>query len=536
MARKLGLDRPNVAKCKRIARPLILKIHALTDLYVKFPQKLEFDVSHFTSAKVDGGNLRFTHPALAYDRLRLLQPFISVELYESYVEIYAIFRNVIVSICDYEKDHTTTRVPRLTSLCSLNVGKSIALGTKLTFWELNQAILFEPGTLPRHLQRFQTTLCDDIDEWLQMEPEHISELYRTDLLLGYVLHVLVINSRTLLHLLIPVLVHWLHEQESVRMRNLLRMLFVEFWLFLPHQAEYRETIDLSSGIICPSVDPSLPVFWLLHRIGFWRQMVSDLQLCSGYGTLAVYNTYESFLLDCLGRTTWLQISQVDPDEIYELLENNVQNPNNTNIIISVVSQQIEHLKRQLRHSQTSMGTYKLYNSEYGNVRSLVQHWLKFDLDCLFNSLDKGNEELFEAIFEVLKFSKRRCMDITVYLEKNLKSTRLASVREMLRKYECLLRDITSMITVLKVLCLYYLDLDSELAIVPAQIGAFSRFFSDLLGDHEEPEMCNFLLWVYGKGTLELQDLARLLFKHIFGEMWDSTRDLEHVHYILFGGE
>lgn len=534
MAKKSAyIERPTVAKCKRIVRPLLSKIHALTDLYAKYPSRFTFDIHLFTTAKVDGGNLRFTHPASANDRLQLLQPFISADLYCAYVEIYAMFRNVIGAICDHQQQ--TGRVSRLTTLASLSVGKTVALGTKSTFWQLNQSMLFEPGTLPPHLQKYHLELSDDIDDWLQLEPAQVSHAYRNDILLGYVLHILVLNLRALLYLLVPVLVHWLNEQESVMLANVLRTLFMEYWLFLPHAPEYRDTFALSSAIVCPAEDPSVPVFWLLHRIGFWRHMVQELAISSSFASLATFDTYEGLVLDSLARTTWLLLSQVKPPQVYDLLNNNVQNPNNTNIIILVISQQIESLTAGLKSTTSAHGTFRLLNSAYANVRLLVQTWLRFDNNCLFNSLDKGNHELFGAVFVLLRYSQRKCAPIIGYLEKNWQTTRLSKVRELLHKFKFIHYHVGNMVALCDVLRSYYLDLGTELAVDARKVASMAEFLADLMGDHSlESAMANFLLWVYGKGTTELKQLARSCFEHLYMEdSWLASRDLEHVHYILY---
>lgn len=533
MARKSAFqNRPSIAKCKRIVRPLISKIHGLTDLFVKFPSKFDFDVDAFTGAKVDGGNLRFTHPASASDRLVSLKPFISTELYQAYVEIFLIFRNIVATVCDLESH--PGKVPRLTTLASSTLGKSVALGTKSTFYKLNQTLLFEQDTLPQHLQKYVTELSDEIDDWLQLDPQQVTETYRNEILLGYVLHVLVLNLRTLLYMLIPVLVHWLREQDCQRLSHVLRNLFMAFWLFLPHHSDYSHTYGLSHELTDPESDPSLPVFWLLHRVGFWKQMVRELGVLSLFGTLNNFDRYDALLLDSLARTNWLVLSHVQALDVYELLLRNVQNPNNTSIVVSVVSQQILRLQLSLKNAATSHRAYTVLSGGVLDLKELLQAWLAFSSDCLFNSLDLGNTEIFSAVFLLLQFAFTKCTHIIRYLEKHWTSTRLENVREMLYRFKSLCYQLETMTATCRILSCYYLDVGT-MDIDKRKISSVAEFFANLMLERSEnSEMANFLLWVYGAGTLELRRLARSCFEELYEEdVWQESRDLEHVHYILY---
>lgn len=532
MAKKSAfIDKPSVAKCKRLVRPLISKIHVLSDLYVKYPSKFSFDKELFTSAKVDGGNLRFTHPSSANDRLASFKLFISPELYQSYTEIFSIFRTIVGTICDNERN---SKIARLSSLAALHVGKSVSLGTKSSYYKLNQALLFEPDTFPRHLQKFHSELTDDIDDWLEMEPVAVTFHHRNDILMGYVLHSLVFNLRSLLYLLIPVLIHWLQEQDSQNLTNLLRTLFIEYWLFLPHKHEYRDVYALCHEVINPQDDPSLPVFWLLHRIGFWKQMIKDLRLSSLVGILGNFDNYESLVLDTLAKSNWLLLSHVKTDELYEMLNRNVQNPNNTSIIVSIVSEHIASLKCDLHSATSSHRTFAVLNSSYSNIRKLIQSWLAFSTECLFNSLDSGNENIFHAIELLLSYAHKKCMHIIKYLDDKWTVSQLTKVREMMHKFKFLHYHLDIMATTCVVLRSYYLESET-VTINGKNVTALAEFFSDMMADHShESEMANFLLWLYGQGTSEMRQLAQAYFDELYAEdTWQASRDLEHVHYILY---
>lgn len=525
------IDKPSIAKCKRLVRPLISKIHGLTDLYVKYPSKFHFDMELFKSAKVDGGNLRFTHPSSANDRLASLKPFISQELYQSYSEIFAIFRTIVVTVCDVERGG---KITRLSSLAALHLGKSVSLGTKSSFYKLNQAMLFETDTLPRHLLKFHSELTDDIDDWLEMEPVQVFFNHRNEILMGYVLHSLILNLRTLLYLLIPVLVHWLQEQDSPVLSRLLRTLFLEYWLFLPQSHDYRHVYSLCHELINPQDDPSLPVFWLLHRIGFWRQMIKDLRISSLVGTLGFFDNYDSMLLDSLTRSNWLRLSHITVEELYVILNRNVQNPNNTTIIISIVSEHIATFKSNLGSATSSHRTYSVLESSYSNIRKLVQTWLAFTTDGLFNSLDSGNGDIFDAIALLLAYGSKKCMHITNYLEENWTVSRVPKVNEMMHKFKFLHYHMDLMASTCVILRSYYLE-SEEASIDGKNISALAEFFSDMMADYShESEMANFLLWLYGQITNDMRQLARAYFDELYVEdTWQASRALEYVHYILY---
>ncbi|KAM9916088.1 hypothetical protein OXX59_010236, partial [Metschnikowia pulcherrima] len=78
----------SVPRCKRLVRPLLAKVHSLTDLHSKYPAKLVFDSELFGSDKNDA----FTSPASANDRLISLKPYLAQEVYEAYTEIFNILK------------------------------------------------------------------------------------------------------------------------------------------------------------------------------------------------------------------------------------------------------------------------------------------------------------------------------------------------------------------------------------------------------------------------------------------------------------
>lgn len=470
-----------VAKCMRIVRPLVAKIHALTDLYIKNPAAFRFDVDLVESVDV----AKFSNPQTSHDRLTMLKPYLAPEVYQAYAELLAIFRNIVASMYHEPKrtkdvvENKTRPVQRLSSLAALKLGKSVALGTKSTYYSLNQAMLFDPDSIPRHLQKYQLELADGIGEWLQMEPMEVTKENRSDLLLGYVFHVLVLNLRTTLFALLPVLVHWLHEQGLVSCRTL----FLEYWLYLPRDPDSTDVLELSVG---NSSDPTIELFWLYHRIGYWRQLAEDIHIVPADG-------YETLLLHALGSTDRLVLDVVELDRVLHIMALTIQHPQNTSILVSVVAQIITHFKKQFNAATTSSKAHAALNRLYIEIRSVVESWLPLNSQCIYNSLDSGNEEIFAACSQVLRYSQGKCAQIIKYLS-HLEPVR--RIEEVLRKFKYLYQQFDLMQVVLGILQVYYLDLDEPLSLHGLKPSLVAEYFVELMEKFSDTtELLQFFYWL-----------------------------------------
>lgn len=507
MGRQKQFDELSIPKCKRIVRPLVSKIHSLNDLYVKFPSKFDFDMELFSSTNVSGGILKFSNPSTAEDRLFSLKPYLSPELFRAYVEMFSIFKNIVTSMYDVPEARNITKkqkaqavakppsLPRLTALAAHKLGKSVVLGTKSTYYSLNQTMLFEPDTIPLHLQKYHLTLADDIDEWLQMEPESVINAQRNDLLLGYVIHLLAVYLRTLLFALIPVLVQWLYTQGLASLRTL----FLEVWLYLPRDARDEDMLELVAG----DRDPSLELFWFFLKIGYWKQLALDIRLLAADGSAG----FDSLLLEALGDTDRLASSPVDPDEVLQLVSQNTQHPLNTPILISLVARLITKVRKEYNSAKTSDSTYDVIAMAYSQIRVLVKSWLGLNSNCIFNSLDRGNEEIFSALFRLLQYLLGKCTQIIRYLNNSKHAGR--KIAELLHRFKFLYYHVDMMQMACMVLKAYYLDLEGAVSVRGIKPSAFTEYFVELMGPGcDSAEALLFFLWLEERGSKELTQISQ----------------------------
>lgn len=488
------------SKCKRIVRPLISKLHSLTGLYTKHPDKFRFDLDYFEATYSNPHD--FSSPDSARDRLNLLKPFLSVEVFEAYVELFNIFRSIVASL--YPELHSkpkdkatyakkvadpnellplsdTGKLPRLSHLAATKLGKSIALGTKTSYFSLSQTILFDPTSIPRYLQKYHNTLADDIDDWLEMEPAALFSTYRPVLVLGYVFHILVLNLAELLFTLLPVLVHWLHEEKLPWLRGL----FMDYWLLLKRDPDHMETYELK---LCnASTEPNLDVFWLFNRIGYWRLMVDLLRVSSCFSSLVRFDPYSSLLLDVLGFTDRMDMEHIGADEVCNLLIANPQYPCNTTILISVMVQLITTTRQSYSQLRSSTEALDLFNATYRRIRQLVHTWLGLRNECVFNSLDRGNEELFHGIVLLLTFSVQKSHDIFAHLR--------GSSMFLCDKFDRLSMRIQYLDCSVRILYAFYMDESLHMAPEPA----IARYLFDLVKpSHGETMLITFTNWLHAQ--------------------------------------
>lgn len=528
MKKKRLVDCLPIPKCKRIIRPLVSKINALTDLYAKFPSKFEFQVDNFALNKPAEGVLKFTHPPTADDRLASLKPYISHELYQAYKDIFSLFRNVILTLCE---EKLTLPIPKLSSLASYKIGKCITLGTKTTYHRLNQTLLFEPDTIPQYQQKYKE-LANDIDEWLQIEPSAVSETYRKDLLLGYIIHILVFNLRTLLYLLIPVLAQWLKDCETLKCKQLLRTLFIEYWQFLPRDPDQTLVLELTLEVT-DSNDLNLALFWLLQRIGYWQHLILDLKVASLTVSLDAFSPYDGLVLDALATSDRLVLPSLNIMDTYLLLRRCSQHPHNTSILVSTVAQIIDLLKKKMRRCTTSNSTLQLLVEAYESMRRFLQYWLSISSDCVFNSIDRGNEDIFQALYHLLKYILSKCTHIFSYLNECLLAAPSGKVREMLTRFKNLYYRVDMVRTVIRILEAYFLDKDNELSLTGLGVISLARYFTDLTRDSsDKKDMGRFLTWLNDREGHEMRQFAQECFKLLYKGDW-TDRGLEDVHSILF---
>lgn len=522
MARKTSTDLP-VAKCKRLVRPLLAKIHVLTDLYQKYPSKFVFENLPKTREREpdslkDRDRLpgrekrerpRSMHKLVTSERLAQLKPLLSSELHRSYSEIFVICRNIFTTLLS-EESRVSEHLPRLSVLAASKLGKLVALGTKSTYFRLSQALLFDAESIPPHLRKFHAELADDIDQWLDIEPESVTRRYRRDIVAGYVVHILVYALRPMLFLLVPVICHWLHEQGA---QTLLRTLFAEFWNFLAQDPDLQHMAELMVSV---DTDPTASLFWPLHHSGYWERLVNHLGVLSPHS-----QSYEGLLLDCLVQPG--RLDGVSHAFVFSVAARNPQHPNNTAVLMGVLAQTICRMKESSSASQT----LESFGSTYSDIRRFLQSWVGLNDHTIFNSQDKGNLQLFDSLRLLLRYIGDRAATVIEYLNQS-SGLRL---NDMLRRFKFLYYHTDLMQVVVGLLQAYYLDSEPEnlAGLKPAVVA---EFFSEFMADSAEQAVGDFLVWVYETGSAELVAFARKTFLHM-EDKWGHGGELERLHQILF---
>lgn len=504
-------SRPAISKCKRIVRPLTSKISSLTDLYFKYPSKFELDVEKCSTLMPTlGGRLKFANPGSSDLRLSDINKFLAPELAQAYVELFAIFKNVIFFFGDQRHS-----IPSLSEMSATKLGKTVVLGTKSTYFKLNQSSLFDQTSLPKYLQKYRSELTDDIDDWLCMEPTPVSATHRSLIMIGYVLHLIVFNLRNLLYPLVPVLVHWLSEKGY---EDILRTLLAEFLLSLPSDPDQESVMELAYEYTQLS-DPSLLLFWFFHSIGYWQPLVTMTKLTSLFCSLRKFSAYDAILLEILFRTNRLSISVLpNMNEIYDLLARNSQHPFNTQIITSIAAQLIFFLKQKLDSSKTSNASLDVIRSSLQDIRKLIQCWLPLNSKCIFNSLDGGNEDLFDAITDYLRYLASYCAKAIAYLNKRMKSTASTRIKDALVQYKNCHFQADTLMSLVYLLGTFYLDKNLPTTLSNLRINPLARTLVELMAeDAQLTEVLDLLLWLKDSKVPQHKSLLNALIKGFFKE-------------------
>lgn len=389
LKRRKTVENWPVNRCKRVIRPLLAKIHYLTQLYSKSPGVFEVHIDHNSNHLAI-----FLKPASAQERLTLVKPFISTELYQAFQEIFNIFKNIITNI---EADRIKSN--KLGKQCCTVIGKAMLLSSRTSYFRLNQNILFDDDTLPKDIKEYNKNLSNDIDDWLMLEPTSIFEGYRLDFLMGYIIHLIVFNLQHILYMLVPTLVHWLVEEliqtNNYCLRSIANDLFMEFWKF--DQTKYYDNINYLVIVQLTGVDAnSNIIFWTLFDIGFWDKFISSLSFETGQSGFQ----YEILLLDVLPLNDKLNYYS-DYRMIYGILNDNFNHLQVNNILLCILTNLVTTYK----------GSKERYELEkvYDYLIEFVSAWLSFgfELPGLFNSLSHGNQYLFNGVLKLLNILTTR---------------------------------------------------------------------------------------------------------------------------------
>lgn len=469
-------DPIDLARCKRIVRPLQSKIHQLNELITSFPSKtnLQYETPHKS----------FLHPKTSTQRLASLKPYIDPDLYQSYLDIFQIFQGVVRNVVVKRPN----RVPRLSMLCCVNLGKSITLSTRSTYYKLNQSSLFDPETLPGHLHRIYHSLHETIDPWLELEPVQLYGGYRRDMLMGYIIHLIVFNLG-MLYMLVPVLVQWLQEELRGHSNGPLMafstILFNQYWHF---DETYHPDFD---GDFLSYLDANKKIdnngtFWILYRMGYWQAFINDMELMSKVGH------YDSLMIEALARP--LRVPNANTSLVIKALIHITACPFHPSINLALCNI-LRNLIVEVRSKSNAV-------VQYQHIIQFMKVWLSFPPDptqVVFNSLLPGNEFLFRCLTSVTKY--------------------LAAVVDA--KDTKLRNKVNHCLTTIGIFQHFYLDIgDNE-----DTTGFIECFFEMHKSSKEPNESFNeFVMWLHDQGTSEYIDLSRHLFSRFYTDENDPMLD------------
>lgn len=523
-------------------------------------EQAKADKSKLNSKQDNETFFRFLNPKDGHERLQSLKPFISDELFQSYCEIFTIFKNVVNALCAVTETEQAA-VSKLSSLCSFKYGKSIASFTKSTYYSFNRTQLFNPNEIPLHLQELHGLLHDDIDNLLDIEPNVISQTYRANFLIGYVIHLIVFNLQLILYLLIPSLIHWLNDEfrltRDFRFKSIMRCLFDEFWHYGIDDLKDVKDQRLLALIDVSVCTKSFELFWVLYKVGYWKRFIDSLQLQSDTDGC---KSYDSLVLKVLTINNRLKIKEFNnftgtasksilEHEVYPLIKRNPQNPFINLILASVITQIMIGLRSDLAASKSSYETIEFLIEYYENIVKFIQMWLEFPGDMsapmTYNSLYPGNEEIFEALSKFGIYMHAKCdryiEHFTRYIER--------SSNENYEKLVGLLYDLNYLISRINLLNIYinvmrsfFLETNDELSLGVHSPKDLCDFFFELMANMERnirssKDFNEFLLWLYDKQEIKILNFTRLCFKAFYGE-FNQLKDssVYDLYYILFDEE
>lgn len=509
---------------------------------------------------------KLIEPSSSFERLTSLKPYISGQLFQSYYDMFLIFRNImnLLVFTTHKNNESTSSMPKLSSLCSFKIGKFMALSTKPTYYEMNQSLLFDPNTIPYHLREYQDILSDDIDEWLEMKPEVVTYTHRIDLLIGYVIHLLVINLDLTLYLLIPILIHWLNEElkrtGNTMLQSISRSFFLEYWTYGPDYSEssgFDNIVSILNGT--QNRERNLNIFWIFHKIGYWRILISSFDSES---TVTGSDTYEILTLDTISLNNKLSLQVLINlnaaydthdthdflHEIYQIIKKNPQHPQVNNILILIITQLISSTRLNIKQCMVSRDILNCFQFAYDNVIFFVHIWLSLPVKeefLVFNSLYPGNTEIFHALISFTDFQVRQCdilflnqSESTFFSKINMDGSSTIDLR--------MIRDNLSILNrTLELLKLYYLDTFDDFTIDPHSVEEISSFVLLIQNSKLNPSnvkeftICNnsyndLLIWLFDQQDPTLLQISQLCFRKYYGNRtWFKDVLIDNLYCILF---
>ncbi|KAK6197945.1 uncharacterized protein RJT21DRAFT_53521 [Scheffersomyces amazonensis] len=578
-----------VAKCKRIVRPLLSKIHSLNDLYIKYPGLLDLHLPntdahvHKNTSKrknsdresserqgryysdsefsdTEGIQTMFTNqnasqsndfiqelvkPKDSFDRLRSLKSLVEPELFDSYCEIFQIFRNIVSSVLLTCKSPMEDTVPRLSTGCCVLLGKSIALSTKSSYYKVNQSRLFDANTVPQDIRAYQQELFDDIDNWLDMEPKVIFGKYTNELFMGYIAYLLLVHRRVL-YLLIPIFLNWLveesinHPESKPILSTITNRIFQEYWTFgSGFDTSERNLVTSLNGVIIG--DYEIKQFWTFHKLGYWQEFINTLQIKSSYDSKS---TYECLMLESIKVSGVIDNRIIKESNynfkeflvnIYHIISLNPQHHSINTILTNIISEIISSNRSSIAGCRDSSELIDLFENSSIILLDFIRFWLGFTStrEMVFNSLQDGNEDIFTAVLSFCQFINYKISKVIELMAETLEYD--TDYEVIINRYKFFKDWIINIIKAIEIFRTYYLDKyevklqdnsprDIAKAIVAIQeVSSINQLAND--------SFQHFIYWLVRHNNAEL---ARECFLAHYGKSsWFDEELVEDMRYDLF---
>lgn len=501
----------------------------------------------------------FVSPKDSFARLLSMKPFITVELYDSYVEVFQIFRNIVTSfiLSNHPLDQNSSKIPRLSTLSSLKIGKMIALSTKSSFYKLNQALLFDPNTLPIYLKEVHNNLNDDIDYWFEVEPTIVIESYRLEFILGYFVHLVVFYLKLVLYCLMPVLIHWLFEQAQTDGPNsqvlftIMNTMFSEYWSIT---SQDHSDIDCDTTVLLNGNDfrrTNTRSFWILFKIGYWSKFVHALGLQSNFSS----SCNSSLILETMpvdDKINLEVINEIDSDlseretlihDIYGVIKANPQHPILNSVLVKLFTELLSETRSRVGRCTNIEDIEESLSDSYLQLNDFLNIWLGLsnESSLIFNSLYPGNELIFEATSMLLSFIKSkatRTHNRLVRLIDGPYSVDAEKVNQLVTDINTICKNSDMLMKCVDILRGYFLDNGKFTPYFPYSENEISRTILQILLCEScyasNRELNDFLLWLYERGELALLELAQSIFKRAYDDHDEfDDDDIEEIGCLLF---
>lgn len=577
----------DVKRCLRLTRPLVAKTHQLNDLKLKSPSMFEvkFELASQGALAPSGGkrkadsvdlpessNKRSHYddedydedyectqeitidaavlkekspdiPETASQRLRNLKPILSGELFDAYAETFDIFKTAITSIVHGVL--TNSKIPKLSSLCGLKLGKEIALSTKTTYYKLSRTLLFDPKTIPHDLQKYQQTLNDDITVWFEdgreNDPEfiyhekRILQPHRRELMLGYLIHILAIHL-DVYYLLIPVIVHWLEDEYKRTGLQLFRTLkiglFHAFWNQNSTSEESR-VFQILNG----ECDSSDKIFWMLHKSNYWRDLVETQSIQSNYNYGDTYNNYFlDSIVTRIGDTIYNGTNE-NEDKIDFIYDTLIATPNHcrvNEIIMLLINQLLQQTNISMAQTTTLSTFINNLEVSYNRISLLVTTWIGFRQDGsnLFTKVYPGNLSVFQGMIVLCNYLVSKTLKVINQMQSTVQKldfcyTQLKEVSD----------NFQSLAITLKLAGSYYCSVQNLLGLERYDAISISHKLIDVLCNRKHS--CNhglnrFLLWLHYTNEEAYKYLAQTCFISYYGNKSKfKSEDIQELKNRLF---